>query len=296
MFETVSCFGLYHTLFRILCRLQQSDCCRLCCALAMARRLDASACNLGYGLGYELRQGVQRRRYNEPNPGCYELRYDSDPEYRLVYDTESDPDYGEVGSPAASRSKAKPPLRVRANSAMPSFPPPDATISLDETVSLLQEMSDRAAHDDAHMAWPEITSSGGGDDESFVLPPRMPERGAASVVDTLRANATGVRALRAHLKKEAYNLTPEENSKLDLREANGKVDCTLVVDGFPVYAANPWLDPAGNGLARSMVPHAIELGSCELLDNFCRVDIFPGARHYREGKRLDRKTMAETAR
>ena len=138
--------------------------------------------------------------------------------------------------------------------------------------------------------------------ETFVLPPLPPRVHAeeatvtATLSATLEANAAGITALRAHLAKIGYNLTPEEDKSLNLRDAHGKVDCTLVVNGFPVHPRNPWLGPAGGGIAASMMAHAMQLGSCGLLDKFCRVDIFPGARHYREGKNLDRETMAETAR
>ena len=238
-------------------------------------------------MGYGPRSGIRRSRLNYDSSLAYRLKYDHDPEYQLDFDSEYGPDDGEVG-PQASR-----PLQSRYR----RFTSLDETIALHETVPLLRDMCEKAAREDARMEWPAETSG-----ETFVLPPLPPRVHAeeatvtATVSATLEANAAGITALRAHLAKIGYNLTPEEDKSLDLRDAHGRVDCTLVVNGFPVHPRNPWLGPAGGGIAASMMAHAMQLGSCGLLDRFCRIDIFPGARHYREGKNLDRETMAETAR
>ena len=60
-----------------------------------------------------------------------------------------------------------------------------------------------------------------------------------------------VAALRRHLKKHGYNLTPEEEAALDRRDGGGFIGATFVLHGFPVNSNQPWLDPSGLALAVS---------------------------------------------
>ena len=44
-----------------------------------------------------------------------------------------------------------------------------------------------------------------------------------------------------------------------------------------------------------MTPHAVQLASCELLRNFCRIDIHLPSAHYKACHSLPRALMNETA-
>jgi hypothetical protein len=99
---------------------------------------------------------------------------------------------------------------------------------------------------------------------------KLPRHEPAPMDDAQRAanlanNDAAVRELRAFLRRHGYNLTAKESAQLNRRDANGNVDCTLVVNGFPVNSQNPWLNLVGDALARSMEPHAAQLGACGLL-------------------------------
>ena len=197
-------------------------------------------------------------------------------------DDDYGPDDGLVGQPRPSGVSKKRPRRMPSALDANSLP-------LEGTSEVLKKLSAQAADDDEpSMPHQEVDVE-------------LPRREPAPMDDAQRAanlasNDTAVRELRAFLSHHEYNLTAEESAQLDRRDANGNVDCTLVVNGFPVNSQNPWLNLGGGAIARSMEPHAVQLGACGLLDSFCRIDIFPGARHYREGRNLDQSVMKKTAR
>jgi hypothetical protein len=197
-------------------------------------------------------------------------------------DDDYGPDDGLVGQPRPSGVSKKRPRRMPSALDANSLP-------LEGTSEVLKKLSAQAADDDEpSMPHQEVDVE-------------LPRREPAPMDDAQRAanlanNDTAVRELRAFLSHHEYNLTAEESAQLDRRDANGNVDCTLVVNGFPVNSQNPWLNLGGGAIARSMEPHAVQLGACGLLDSFCRIDIFPGARHYREGRNLDQSVMNKTAK
>ena len=197
-------------------------------------------------------------------------------------DDDYGPDDGLVGQPRPSGVSKKRPRRMPSALDANSLP-------LEGTSEVLKKLSAQAADDDEpSMPHQEVDVE-------------LPRREPAPMDDAQRAanlanNDTAVRELRAFLSHHEYNLTAEESAQLDRRDANGNVDCTLVVNGFPVNSQNPWLNLGGGAIARSMEPHAVQLGACGLLDSFCRIDIFPPARHYREGRNLDQSVMKKTAR
>ena len=174
-------------------------------------------------------------------------------------DDDYGPDDGLVGQPRPSGVSNKRPRRTPSALDANSLP-------LEGTSEVLKKLSAQAADDDEpSMPHQEVDVE-------------LPRREPAPMDDAQRAanlanNDTAVRELRAFLSHHEYNLTAEESAQLDRRDANGNVDCTLVVNGFPVNSQNPWLNLGGGAIARSMEPHAVQLGACGLLDSFCRIDI-----------------------
>jgi hypothetical protein len=111
-----------------------------------------------------------------------------------------------------------------------------------------------------------------------------------------------VNALRIWLSSHGYNLTPEENAALDLRDAYGRLACVIIIQGFPVNGTNRWLNPQGTMLAESMKISAIQLAALGLLGAgtkataFVAIDIHPPAKKWNAGATLDRAVTAKAAR
>ena len=79
------------------------------------------------------------------------------------------------------------------------------------------------------------------------------------VTANLAANDAAVAKLFKFLEDLKYHLTPEETAALQSRDDDGNVNCVLIVNGFPVCPHNPWLDKSGAALARSMLPHTLQV-------------------------------------
>ena len=74
----------------------------------------------------------------------------------------------------------------------------------------------------------------------------------------------------------------------------------MIFQGFPVNDSNPWANPAGTGLARSMVAFALQLDALGLLNehvpHWVRIDAYPGSAAWDAGDSLDCAVMRRIAR
>ena len=88
--------------------------------------------------------------------------------------------------------------------------------------------------------------------------------------------AAAVAELQAHLGDHGYNALGAAN--LSQRDEGGRVNCQLMVLGFPVNERGPMLDPSGTGIAKSMQPFLMfheQLGGDEA--GIVVIDIHPRA-------------------
>ena len=88
--------------------------------------------------------------------------------------------------------------------------------------------------------------------------------------------AAAVAELQAHLGDHGYNALGAAN--LSQRDEGGRVNCQLMVLGFPVNERGPMLDPSGTGIAKSMQPFLMfheQLGGDEA--SIVVIDIHPRA-------------------
>ena len=173
-------------------------------------------------------------------------------------DDGGDDDY-EVGARHIAPKKRAPPPPSRSSERKKRAGP---AITLEATGSLLQDVGNQAARDDAAMEAASSLEAGGEPARPpFALPRCVREVLGAEARDAnFKKNAEAVKKLRELLQKHNYNLPPEEDAALDRRDADGNVSCTLIVNGFPVNGNHPWLDGSGGGLARPVqhvvnVPH-----------------------------------------
>jgi len=167
---------------------------------------------------------------------------------------------------------------------------PPGRPSLATTVPLMRKVATKEASLDA----------AGAQTTTAALPPyEAPIYDVAAAAIEAARNDAAVVKVKAALAAAAYNLTPEEQECLDRRDMHGSIDGLMVVDGFPVNDVNPWLDGGGGGLAKSMVPHAAQIGSLGFLDAgrcFVRLDIHLAAAHWQSGEALEKAPMQEVAK
>ena len=119
---------------------------------------------------------------------------------------------------------------------------------------------------------PWLDGSGGGLARSVQHVVNVPHLGA-----TLAAWPPGTTALGLGCSTHGVVATPATQTPVPLS--------ARVADMFPLL----WP-------SRSMGPHAVQLASCGLLSNFCRIDIHPPSAHYNDCHTLPRALMNETAK
>ena len=98
----------------------------------------------------------------------------------------------------------------------------------------------------------------------------------AELVHSPAVVTAAVAELQAHLGDHGYNALGAAN--LSQRDEGGRVNCQLMVLGFPVNERGPMLDPSGTGIAKSMQPFLMfheQLGGDEA--SIVVIDIHPRA-------------------
>ena len=98
----------------------------------------------------------------------------------------------------------------------------------------------------------------------------------AELVHSPAVVTAAVAELQAHLGDHGYNALGAAN--LSQRDEGGRVNCQLMVLGFPVNERGPMLDPSGTGIAKSMQPFLMfheQLGGDEA--GIVVIDIHPRA-------------------
>ena len=72
-------------------------------------------------------------------------------------------------------------------------------------------------------------------------------------------NKLGMDVLLAHLVDNNYTLPPAELKAAKQFNDNGYATAQVFINGFPVNGDDPWLDPSGKGLSKSMMPHTLQV-------------------------------------
>ena len=195
--------------------------------------------------------------------------------------------------------------------------PQQSSIPIEEMPALLRSFADSQAVLDAPIIEVRAAATPSGDPERPVslqltrvtspnaaspiaskALPRM-QRPPLSEAQRLKVN-DDVGALISVLHEHGYQLPPAELKLLETsRDDDGRVDCVLVVDGFPVHPENRWANVSGRGVCESMQPGIVQAAALGLVEEGAKavfIDIHPRCDHWAAGGSLDKDLIAKMSR
>ena len=169
--------------------------------------------------------------------------------------------------------------------------PSTALMTVDQTMSRINDFV-RAEVEEQQKASDDPTSPDPNSNEPL---PDLPERQPLTE-EELEKSKQEVEEFISAFVGIGYNMTPLELSNLRERDDFGRVVGTGFLRGFPVNADNPWANPAGTGLADSMMANAIQAGVLNVIDTIVGMDIHPEQRVWTDGNNLDQALIDKIAR
>ena len=169
--------------------------------------------------------------------------------------------------------------------------PSTALMTVDQTMSRINDFV-RAEVEEQQKASDDPTSPDPNSNEPL---PDLPERQPLTE-EELEKSKQEVEEFISACVGIGYNMTPLDLSNLRERDDFGRVIGTGFLRGFPVNAVIPWANPAGTGLADSMMANAIQAGVLNVIDTIVGMDIHPEQRVWSDGNNLDQALIDKIAR